>query len=64
MSVPPSPSATRRATRRDRTTRAVVLLSLLLVAACVGWAVLAQVLVPDACAGGAPPPRAQYVHCG
>lgn len=38
-------------------------ISLIIIAACVGWAVLVQHLVPDACSYQTPPPRAQYMHC-
>lgn len=55
MSAPPG--------RTARTTRVVVLLGVLLVAACLVWAVVAQVAVPDACSVTPPPPRAQYLHC-
>ena len=50
--------------RRARGTRAVVVFSVLVVLACVVWAVLVQVAVPDACSLPTPPPRAQYLHCG
>jgi hypothetical protein len=45
------------------TRRVVALLSVLIVAACVGWAVLVQHAVPDACTYPTPPPNAQYLHC-
>jgi hypothetical protein len=49
--------------RRSLTTRFVLVISLLIVAVCAGWAVLAQVAVPDACTYHPPPPHAQYLHC-
>lgn len=52
------------ADRRARTTRAVVVFSVLVVLACVVWAVVAQTVVPDACSLPTPPPRAQFLHCG
>ena len=60
MSAPPSASL---ADRRARTTRAVVVFSVLVVLACVVWAVVAQTVVPDACSLPTPPPGAQYLHC-
>jgi hypothetical protein len=49
--------------RQQRTTRAVAVFSALVLLACLGWAVLVQVAVPDACQLSPPPPRAQYLHC-
>lgn len=61
---PPGPGpATTRPSRRDRTSRTVLVFSVLVVLACVAWAALVQVTVPDACRLPAPPPRAQYLHC-
>ena len=63
---PPTAAAPRHrvhVSRRARTVRVVWLFSLLVVLACVGWAVLVQVAVPDACTSPVPPPRAQYLHC-
>lgn len=57
-----TPSAS-RSPRQRRTTTAVVVFSVLVLLACVGWAVLVQVAVPDACRVVPPPPRAQYLHC-
>ncbi|MTD15248.1 hypothetical protein GIS00_15000 [Nakamurella sp. YIM 132087] len=49
--------------RRTLTTRFVIAMSLLVLLCCVGWALLAQHVVPDACSYADPPPRAQYLHC-
>lgn len=40
-----------------------LVMSLVIVVACVVWALAVQVLVPDACSLTSPPPRAQYLHC-
>lgn len=40
-----------------------LVMSLVIVLACVVWALAVQVLVPDACRLPSPPPRAQYLHC-
>lgn len=53
----------RSSPRQRRTTVAVTVFSVLVVLACVGWAVLVQIAVPDACQASPPSPRAQYVHC-
>ncbi len=45
------------------TTRFVVGISVGLLLLCVGWAVLVQRLVPDACSYRPPPPRALVLHC-
>ncbi|MAM54881.1 hypothetical protein [Microbacterium sp. UBA3394] len=49
--------------REKRVTRIVWVMSAAVVTACVGWSVLAQVMVPDACAVDPPPANAQYLHC-
>ncbi len=49
--------------REKRVTWIVWVVSTAVVAACVGWGVLAQVMVPDACAVDPPPANAQYLHC-
>jgi len=49
--------------RQRRTSRRVTLLSLVILLACVGWAVLVQDVRPDACQVQPPPPGAQYLHC-
>jgi hypothetical protein len=49
--------------RRNITTRFVVVISAVLLLACVGWALLVQQIVPDACSYHPPPARAQVLHC-
>lgn len=49
--------------RRARTRNVAVTVSVIVVLACVLWAVAVQVLVPDACSYDAPPENAQYLHC-
>jgi hypothetical protein len=49
--------------RRNLTTRFVAAISVLTLLLCVGWAVLAQHAVPNACTHHPPPPRALYLHC-
>ncbi len=49
--------------REAMVTRFVWAISLVILLACIGWAVLAQVAVPDACTYPTPPPNAQYLHC-
>ncbi len=49
--------------RRSVTTRFVVVISLLLLGLCVGWAFLVQSVVPDACSDPQPPANAQFLHC-
>ena len=49
--------------RRQLTLRFVIVISLVIVMACVGWAVLVQTIVPDACSHHPPPSNAQYLHC-
>lgn len=44
-------------------TRFVWVMSALIVLACIGWALLAQTVVPDACTYATPPPNAQVLHC-
>jgi hypothetical protein len=49
---------------RTRYTRLLVLLvTLFIVAICVGWAVMVQHVVPTACSYPTPPPHAQYLDC-
>jgi len=38
-------------------------MSALILLLCVGWAVLVQRAVPDACSYTTPPAKAQYLHC-
>lgn len=45
------------------TTLALWVTSAIIVAACIVWAVLAQIAVPDACTYDPPPKNAQYLHC-
>lgn len=49
--------------RTERTTIAVTVFSVVLVIACVGWALLAQVAVPNACSYHPPPAHTFYLHC-
>ncbi len=49
--------------RRILTRRFVVVVSILLFPAGIGWAALVDGLVADACDFPAPPPKAQYPHC-
>ncbi len=49
--------------RRQLTLRFVVVFAIIVVLACVGWAVLVQRVVPDACSYSPPPTNAQYLHC-
>ncbi len=49
--------------REAMVTRFVWVMSAIIVLACVGWAVLVQVIVPDACTYDPPPANAQYLHC-
>jgi hypothetical protein len=49
--------------RRTLTTRFVLVVSIVILLCCVGWAFLVQVLVPPACSYHPPPERAQYLHC-
>lgn len=49
--------------RQRRTTVAVVLFSVLVLAVCLGWAVLVQHVTPSACTYDPPPARSQYLHC-
>jgi len=49
--------------RRILTPRFVVVISILLFLACIGWAALVDGLVTDACDSPTPPPKAQYPHC-
>jgi hypothetical protein len=48
-----------RAVRRQLTLRFVVVFAIIVVLACVGWAVLVQRVVPDACTYSPPPTNAQ-----
>jgi hypothetical protein len=49
--------------RRTVTTRYVVAIALVLFALCIGWAFVAQSLVPAACSYSERPVNAQYLHC-
>ncbi len=49
--------------RRTLTNRVVAVMSALILLVCVGWAVLVQHAVPDACTHATPPATAQYLHC-
>jgi len=49
--------------RRTLTNRLVAVMSALILLVCIGWAVLVQHAVPDACSYATPPANAQYVHC-
>lgn len=49
--------------REKMADRFVWVISVVLVLGCIGWAVLVQRLVPDACTYPTPPPHAQYLHC-
>ena len=49
--------------RRNITTRFVVAISVLILLLCVGWAVLVQHAVSDACTYHPPPARALFLHC-
>ncbi|HKJ11537.1 MAG TPA: hypothetical protein VJ976_04005 [Ornithinimicrobium sp.] len=49
--------------RRSLTNRLVAVMSALILLLCVGWAVLVQRAVPDACSYTTPPAKAQYLHC-
>ena len=49
--------------RRNLTTRFVVAISLLILLLCVGWAVLVEHVVPNACSYHPQPARALYLHC-
>ncbi|GAY08045.1 hypothetical protein [Pseudonocardia sp. N23] len=49
--------------RELRTSRAVVVFGLVVLLACIGWAILVQDVRPDACQVQPPPPNAQYLHC-
>ncbi len=49
--------------RRQLTFRFVLVISVIILLACVGWAVLVQRAVPDACSYDPPPTNAQYLHC-
>ncbi|MDZ8172827.1 hypothetical protein [Microbacterium xanthum] len=54
---------TTRGIRERRVTRIVWVMSGVVVAACVGWSILVQTVVPDACRYSPPPANAQYLHC-
>ncbi len=49
--------------RETMVTRFVGSFSAIVVLACVGWALLAQSAVPDACSYPTAPPNSQYIHC-
>jgi hypothetical protein len=49
--------------RQRRIRLAVWTVSAVVLVACVLWALLVQVLVPDVCELPSPPANAQYVHC-
>jgi len=38
-------------------------MSAVILLVCLGWAVLVQHVVPDACSYTTPPANAQYLHC-
>lgn len=57
------PKKTKLGLRERRVTRVVWIISGVLVGACIGWSVLVQVIVPDACSYDPPPSNAQYLHC-
>jgi hypothetical protein len=46
------------------TRAAVLVVSSVVIVACVVWAVVVQHLVPDACTYSPPPANAQYLDCG
>lgn len=52
-----------RPLRQRQTSRAVLVLLLVLIALCAAWAVLVQHVVQPACDRASPPPHAQYLHC-
>ena len=49
--------------RRQLTLRFVIAFSIMIVVGCIGWALLVQAVVPDACSYTPPPTNAQYLHC-
>lgn len=49
--------------RRARTRSLAIAVSVIVVLACVVWAIVVQHAVPDACTYDPPPQNAQYLHC-